>query len=48
LPKSYTDGGEPLVQPGQNKGLFMMVDAHSDLLSARDRFYKTPFRPESL
>lgn len=34
LPKSYVDNGEPKVQPGQNKGLYLILDAHSDLLSA--------------
>lgn len=34
LPKSYVDGGEPKVQPGQNKGLYIVLDAHSDLFSA--------------
>ena len=34
LPNSYVNGGEPLVQPGQNKGLYLMLDAHSDLFSA--------------
>ena len=34
LPKNYVDDGEPKVQPGQNKGLFIMLDAHSDLFSA--------------
>ena len=34
LPKSYIDNGEPKVQPGQNKGLYLMLDAHSDLYSA--------------
>lgn len=33
-PKSYVDNGEPTVQPGQNKGLYLVLDAHSDLFSA--------------
>ena len=33
-PNSYVNGGEPSVQPGQNKGLLIMLDAHSDLFSA--------------
>lgn len=32
-PKSYIANGEPTVQPGQNKGLFLILDAHTDLFS---------------
>ena len=34
LPNSYVNNNEPQVQPGQNKGLYLMLDAHSDLFSA--------------
>ena len=34
LPNNYVNSGEPQVQPGQNKGLYLMLDAHSDLFSA--------------
>ena len=34
LPRSYIENGEPKVQPGQNKGLYIMLDAHSDIFSA--------------
>jgi len=34
LPKSYTSNGEPKVLPGQNKGLFLILDAHADAFSA--------------
>ena len=34
VPKSYILNNEPQVQPGQNKGLLVMLDAHSDLFSA--------------
>jgi hypothetical protein len=34
LPKSYVENREPKVQPGQNKGLYVMLDAHTDLFSA--------------
>ena len=34
LPNNYVNNNEPQVQPGQNKGLYLMLDAHSDLFSA--------------
>lgn len=34
LPKSYVANGEPKVLPGQNKGLFLLLDAHADAFSA--------------
>jgi hypothetical protein len=34
VPRNYILNNEPQVQPGQNKGLLLMLDAHSDLFSA--------------
>jgi len=33
-PIKYTEANEPNTLPGRNKGLFLMVDAHTDLLAA--------------
>jgi hypothetical protein len=34
IPKWYAERNEPKTNPGKNKGLVVMLDAHSDLLSA--------------
>lgn len=34
LPNWYTHGNEPKTIPGKNKGLVLMLDSHSNLLSA--------------
>ena len=34
LPKSYMDNREPNTEPGRNKGLSLIIDAHADILSA--------------
>jgi len=34
VPKSYIQNNEPQVQPGQSKGLLLMLDAHTDLFFA--------------
>jgi hypothetical protein len=33
LPDWYTNGNEPKTVPGRNKGLFVMLDAHSEMLA---------------
>ena len=33
IPKSYMQGGEPKIIPGRNKGLVLLLDAHSDWLT---------------
>jgi len=33
LPKKYRDNKEPKTLPGRNKGLVLMLDAHSDLFN---------------
>jgi hypothetical protein len=34
LPKYYVSKGEPQTLPGKNKGLVLMLDAHTDLFAA--------------
>lgn len=34
LPKKYTLNNEPTTLPGRNKGLILMLDAHTDLLNS--------------
>ena len=33
LPDWYTRGNEPKTVPGRNKGLYVMLDAHSDMFA---------------
>ena len=34
MPGNFASGEEPLSQPGRNKGLKVLLDAHTNLLSA--------------
>ena len=34
VPESFASGGEPTSQPGRSKGLVVLLDSHSDVLSA--------------
>ena len=34
LPKKYVDNGEPTTLPGKNKGLVLMLDAHTDTFAS--------------